>query len=198
MQAAIRERYGTVDVLELREVDRPTPAEGEILVRVVAASVNRLDLDGISPRPGFTRAFLGLRPLAIRVSESMWRASSSRSAGASRGSDRAIASSRTCSRSGWAPSPDPSARRSGRSRRSPTSTPSRTPRPCQRRSTGLMLWWKPFDRDDLATVEKGIAAGKVKPVIDRRFPLSEIVEALRYVDEGRPRGMVIIEVAGPG
>jgi NADPH:quinone reductase-like Zn-dependent oxidoreductase len=61
-----------------------------------------------------------------------------------------------------------------------------------------MLWWKPFDRDDLATVEKGIAAGKVKPVIDRRFPLSEIVEALRYVDEGRPRGMVIIEVAGAG
>ena len=66
------------------------------------------------------------------------------------------------------------------------------------RSTGLMLWWKPFDRDDLATVEEGIAAGKLRPVIDRRFPLSGIVDALRYVDEGRPRGKVIIEVAGPG
>ena len=37
-----------------------------------------------------------------------------------------------------------------------------------------------------------IADGKVKPVIDRRFPLSEVVEALRYVDEGHARGKVII------
>lgn len=37
-------------------------------------------------------------------------------------------------------------------------------------------------------------AGKVKPVIDRRFPLSEVVDALRYVDEGRARGKVVITV----
>ena len=37
-----------------------------------------------------------------------------------------------------------------------------------------------------------IAGGQVKPMIDRRFPLSEVVEALRYVDEGRARGKVII------
>ncbi len=47
------------------------------------------------------------------------------------------------------------------------------------RSTGLMLWWNPFDGDDLATVEHRIAAGTVRPVIDRRFQLSEIVTALR-------------------
>ena len=39
------------------------------------------------------------------------------------------------------------------------------------RWSGLMLWWKPFDRDDLATITDLIAAGKIKPVIDRRFPL---------------------------
>ena len=37
-----------------------------------------------------------------------------------------------------------------------------------------------------------IAAGKVKPVIDRRFPLSQIVEALRWVDDGHAAGKVIV------
>ena len=46
-----------------------------------------------------------------------------------------------------------------------------------------------------------IAAGKLKPVIDRRFPLSEIVEALRWVDDGHAQGKVIVtmdEPAGAG
>jgi len=60
--------------------------------------------------------------------------------------------------------------------------------------SGLLLWWRPFDRDDIATVVELIEAGKVKPVIDRRFPLSEVVEALRYVDEGRNKGKVVITV----
>jgi NADPH:quinone reductase-like Zn-dependent oxidoreductase len=58
--------------------------------------------------------------------------------------------------------------------------------------TGLMLWWKPFNPADVATLKELIAAGKVKPVIDRRFPLSEVVAALRWVDAGRARGKVII------
>jgi len=66
------------------------------------------------------------------------------------------------------------------------------------RWSGLMLWWKPFDRDDLTTITDLIAAGKIKPVIDRRFPLSEIVEALRWVADGHAVGKVVITVdAGP-
>ena len=61
MQAAVRTRYGTPDVVELVEVERPTPVEDEVLVRVEAASVNRADLDGLTPRPQFTRLFLGMR-----------------------------------------------------------------------------------------------------------------------------------------
>ena len=63
-----------------------------------------------------------------------------------------------------------------------------------RRSMGLMLWWKPFNPDDVDTVKALIAAGKLKPVIDRRYPLSEIVDALRYVDEGHARGKVVITI----
>ncbi len=37
-------------------------------------------------------------------------------------------------------------------------------------------------------------AGKVVPVIDRRYPLSEVPEALRYLGEGRAKGKVVITV----
>jgi NADPH:quinone reductase-like Zn-dependent oxidoreductase len=57
---------------------------------------------------------------------------------------------------------------------------------------GLMIWWKPFHRPDVETVKRLIDAGKLKPVIDRSYPLSEVVEALRHVDEGRARGKVVI------
>jgi NADPH:quinone reductase-like Zn-dependent oxidoreductase len=59
---------------------------------------------------------------------------------------------------------------------------------------GLLLWWKPFKAEDVATLKELIATGKVKPVIDRRFPLAEVADALRWVDEGRARGKVIITV----
>src|SRR6185503_8060257 len=61
MKAAIRERYGPVDVVELREIEVPQPAGDQVLVRVRAASVNRGDLDGLTPRPQFVRLFIGLR-----------------------------------------------------------------------------------------------------------------------------------------
>ena len=61
MKAALRERYGSVDVVELRDVEKPQPADDQVLVRVRAASVNRGDLDGLTPRPQFVRLFIGLR-----------------------------------------------------------------------------------------------------------------------------------------
>jgi NADPH:quinone reductase-like Zn-dependent oxidoreductase len=63
------------------------------------------------------------------------------------------------------------------------------------RWSGMMLWWKPNNPDDMATLKELIADGVVKPVIDRRFPLSQVVDALRWVDEGRARGKVVIDVS---
>jgi len=39
-----------------------------------------------------------------------------------------------------------------------------------------------------------LEAGKVVPVIDRRYPLSEVAEAIRYLEEGHARGKVVITV----
>jgi NADPH:quinone reductase-like Zn-dependent oxidoreductase len=47
---------------------------------------------------------------------------------------------------------------------------------------------------DLVFMKELLEAGKVVPVIDRRYPLSEVPEALRYLGEGHARGKVVITV----
>jgi NADPH:quinone reductase-like Zn-dependent oxidoreductase len=40
-----------------------------------------------------------------------------------------------------------------------------------------------------------VEAGKVKPVIDRRYGLSEVAEALKHVGTGHTRGQTVIRIA---
>jgi len=47
---------------------------------------------------------------------------------------------------------------------------------------------------DLAFMKELFEAGKIKPVIDKRYPLSEVPEALQYFGEGHARGKVVITV----
>jgi NADPH:quinone reductase-like Zn-dependent oxidoreductase len=48
---------------------------------------------------------------------------------------------------------------------------------------------------DLEVLRELLESGAVKPVIDRRYALSEVGEALRYQGEGHPRGKVVVTVA---
>jgi len=48
---------------------------------------------------------------------------------------------------------------------------------------------------DLEALAELLEAGTVKPVIDRRYALSEIADAFRYLGEGHPRGKVVIDIA---
>jgi NADPH:quinone reductase-like Zn-dependent oxidoreductase len=47
-------------------------------------------------------------------------------------------------------------------------------------------------KEDLIVINELLEAGKVVPVIDRRYPLSEVPEAVRYLEEGHARGKVVI------
>ena len=50
------------------------------------------------------------------------------------------------------------------------------------------------DQEDLVFIKELLESGKIKPVIDRRYPLSEVAEALRYYGTGHTRGKVVITV----
>ena len=67
------------------------------------------------------------------------------------------------------------------------------------RRLGLLLSWKPFAADDVAVLTAMVAAGTLRPAIDRRYPLSDVVAALRHLDDGHARGKVLVlpgEAAG--
>jgi NADPH:quinone reductase-like Zn-dependent oxidoreductase len=324
MKAAVQEKYGSPDVVVVRDVDRPSPADDEVLVRVRAASVNRADLDGLGPRPGFARLFMGLRaprnqragidvagvveaigsavtrfrpgdevfadlfghrqgafaeyvsapekafqpmpagmsfedaatlphsailavqslrlrngrtvqpgdkvlidgasgnvgPFAVQIAKSMGAevtgvcSTEKMEFVRSLGADQVIDYSKVdytkgAERYDWIVDTDSHHPILGIRRvlrpngvyvtLGGTSLPifaALLAGPVISRATdnwmGLLIWWKPFKVEDVETLKELIAAGKVKPVIDRRFPLSEVVDALRYVDHGRARGKVVI------
>jgi NADPH:quinone reductase-like Zn-dependent oxidoreductase len=54
--------------------------------------------------------------------------------------------------------------------------------------------WAIVPNKDLAFIKELIEAGKVKPVIDRRYTFTEVAKAFRYYAEGHSRGKVVISV----
>lgn len=60
MKAIVYQKYGSPDVLELREVEKPVPTDDEVLIKVVAASANPLDWHRMRGTPHFARLMFGL------------------------------------------------------------------------------------------------------------------------------------------
>jgi NADPH:quinone reductase-like Zn-dependent oxidoreductase len=329
MKAAYYDRYGPPEVVEIRDIQRPTPSDDQVLVRVRAASVNRADLDGLKPKPGFVRLFMGLRaprnhdvgidaagvieavgpgvtrfkpgdevmtdlfaagrfgafaeyvcarekafepipagmsfeeaatlphsavlalqgmrvrggrtfkagdkvlidgasgnvgPFAVQIAKSMGAEVTGVASGdkldfvRSLGADHvidytAVDFTRAKERYDWIVAVD--AHHSIRAARralkpngvyltmgGDTGTifaaigGSLVMSRFGDKWSGMMLWWKPMHRPDVDTLKELIAAGKLKPVIDRCYPLDQVVDALRWVEDGRARGKVVITMDG--
>jgi NADPH:quinone reductase-like Zn-dependent oxidoreductase len=325
VRAAWRDRYGAPEVVEIRDVERPEPAGDEVLVRVRAASVNRADLDGLKPKPGFMRLFMGMRaprshavgidaagvveavgphvsrfkvgdeimtdlfaagrfgafaefvcaremafepipsgmtfeeaatlphsavlalqglrlrsgrtvqpgmkvlidgasgnvgPFAVQIAKARGAEVTAvahgdkldfvRSLGADHVIDyTTVDYTRAGERYDWilavdAHHPILRMRRALRPNGAYVTLGGTTASifggvlagPLTSRFsdrwTGLMLWWKPMHRPDVDALKALIAAGHLRPVIDRRYPLDQVVEALRWVEDGNARGKVII------
>src|SRR5256885_9684538 len=59
MKAIVRSKYGSPDVLELREIEKPAVEDDHVLVRVQAASVNAGDWHSMRGKPYIIRLMLG-------------------------------------------------------------------------------------------------------------------------------------------
>jgi len=324
MKAALRDRYGSVDVVELREIEVPQPVDDQVLVRVRAASVNRADLDALGPKPAFARLFMGVRaprapglgldaageieavgpnvtrfkqgdrvfadaflyrngafaeylcarekaflsiPAGMTFEEAATLPHSANLAvqGLRLRNGRTIKAGDRVLIDGASGNVGPFAVQIAKSRGAEVTGVARTEKLDFVRSLGadhvidytttdytksgerydwildtdshhsvlairralnpggvyvtlggtartilaamllglvvslvsdkhmgLLIWWKPFNPPDIKRVTDLIAEGRVRPAIDRRYPLDQVVDALRWVDDGHARGKVLV------
>jgi NADPH:quinone reductase-like Zn-dependent oxidoreductase len=147
MKAIFRDEYGSPDVLQLRDIDKPEIGDDEVLLRVHAAGVGR----------DVWHVMAGL-PYPIRLAGYGLRGPKNPVIGSDvAGELRATILSRFVDQK-------------------------------------LGTFVARQNRKDLILLKKLIESGKLKPVIDRTYPLAEAPEAIRYLAEGQAQGKGVVTV----
>ena len=49
-----------------------------------------------------------------------------------------------------------------------------------------------FGKDDMDALRELLEAGTIRPVVDRRYPLSDVADAFRHLGEGHARGKIVV------
>ena len=73
MKAIVYTEYGPPDVLQLKEVEKPTPKDNEVLVKVHAASINAMDYRFLTGTPYLARIMAGLLKPKTMFWDLTWR-----------------------------------------------------------------------------------------------------------------------------
>jgi NADPH:quinone reductase-like Zn-dependent oxidoreductase len=186
MKAVVYTEYGPADVLHLAEVAEPTPTDNELLIKVHTTTVTSGDCN----MRGFTfvpRGFGLLPRLMFGLRRPRKSILGVEFAGEVRGVGKDVTrfqvGDQVCGLDG-------------------AGIGAYAEYKCIAETGGVAI--KPAnlsyaeaaaDQEDLKAVVQLVEAGAFKPVIDREYPLAEIVTAHRYVDQGHKKGNVVIRVA---
>ncbi|GEM_PF-1641022 len=182
MRAVVRDRFGLPDVLAIREIDKPVAGDAEVLVRVRAASVNPADWHYLTGLPYLGRVAFGLRkPKSARMGtdfagtvEAAWAEC------------KRVLNPRAVLVMVGAPDTN---RLLG-----PLSHLLVTRLAAVGGGPKFAFFIANINRPDMELLRDLLENGKLKPVIDRRYPLSEVAEAFRYMGSGHAQGKIVVNV----
>jgi NADPH2:quinone reductase len=214
MRAIICDRYGPPDILRIEDVERPVPADDEVLVKIQASTVNRSDTHTRAGTPFISRFFHGLRRPNRRIPGSEF-AGEIDTVGAAvtefEVGDRVFGvypfwSVRAGAHAEFMCIPERAPlvqMPAGVSFEEAAAVPDG--------AILANLFWTAWTRrighrhvvidipphyrkQDLLLLKELIEAGKYRAVIDRRYPLEQVIEVSRYVETEQKTGNVVLTV----
>ena len=185
MKAAIYTHYGSADVLKLKEVEKPSPGDNEVLIKVHATTVAPVDIHFRSGTPLLARKMAGgfLKPKIIILGFDL--AGVIESVGNNveqfKQGDRVYGfvptgMNGTCAEYISVPEDYIIKKPDNLTFEEAATVPASA-------------------AQSLLFLQAGnIQNGKIKPIIDRRYPLEQSAEAHRYIEKGHSKGKVVISI----
>jgi NADPH:quinone reductase-like Zn-dependent oxidoreductase len=192
VKAIVYHQYGSPEVLKCEEIEKPTAGDDEVLIRVRAASVNPLDWHFMRGAPYMMRMMSGLRKpetTSLGVDLAGQVEAVGRNATQFQPGDEVFGASRGVMSPGGT-----YILVGGIGGRSigPLAHGLKAVLLSRFVSQNLVMFLASANNKDLVALKELVETRKVTPVIDRTYPLSEVPEAIRYLEEGHARGKGVI------